>query len=101
MLHGGTSLEVFKAWAGDARNTVLLPSHQVGGSLGQRLMSGQTKGVQIDSSTRMDVRCKVRARSTALGCTVFSGCCRCTCLLCAFTSACSASKLLCRLRGDG
>lgn len=62
MLHGGTSLEVFKAWAGDARNTVLLPSHQVGGSLGQRLMSGQTKGVQIDSSTLMDVRCKVSAR---------------------------------------
>jgi hypothetical protein len=30
MLHGGTSLEVFKAWAGDARNAVLLPSHQVG-----------------------------------------------------------------------
>jgi hypothetical protein len=29
MLHGGTSLEVFKAWAPDPRNLVLLPSYQV------------------------------------------------------------------------
>jgi hypothetical protein len=30
MLHGGTSLEVFKAWAPDPNNLVLLPSYQVG-----------------------------------------------------------------------
>lgn len=30
MLHGGTSLEVFKAWAPDPKNLVLLPSYQVG-----------------------------------------------------------------------
>lgn len=29
MLHGGTSLEVFKAWAIDPKNLVLLPSYQV------------------------------------------------------------------------
>jgi integrator complex subunit 11 len=29
MLHGGTSLEVFKAWAPDPSNLVLLPSYQV------------------------------------------------------------------------
>lgn len=29
MLHGGTSLEVFKAWAPDPKNLVLLPSYQV------------------------------------------------------------------------
>jgi predicted metal-dependent RNase len=29
MLHGGTSLEVFKAWATDPKNLVLLPSYQV------------------------------------------------------------------------
>jgi integrator complex subunit 11 len=30
MLQGGTSLEVFKAWAPDPKNLVLLPSYQVG-----------------------------------------------------------------------
>lgn len=30
MLHGGTSLEVFKAWAPEPKNLVLLPSYQVG-----------------------------------------------------------------------
>jgi hypothetical protein len=30
MLHGGTSLEVFKAWAPSDRNLVLLPSYQAG-----------------------------------------------------------------------
>jgi predicted metal-dependent RNase len=29
MLQGGTSLEVFKAWAPDPQNLVLLPSYQV------------------------------------------------------------------------
>lgn len=29
MLQGGTSLEVFKAWAPNAKNLVLLPSYQV------------------------------------------------------------------------
>jgi Cft2 family RNA processing exonuclease len=30
MLQGGTSLEVFKAWAPDPKSVVLLPSYQVG-----------------------------------------------------------------------
>lgn len=29
MLHGGTSLEAFKAWAGSERNLVILPGYQV------------------------------------------------------------------------
>jgi hypothetical protein len=34
MLHGGTSLEVFKAWAPDPKNLVLLPSYQVTSAAG-------------------------------------------------------------------
>lgn len=59
MLHGGVSLAVFKAWAPDSNNLVLLPSYQVAGTLGRKLLAGQTKDVDIDAHTRLDVNCKV------------------------------------------
>uniref|UniRef100_A0A383VXV8 Beta-Casp domain-containing protein n=1 Tax=Tetradesmus obliquus TaxID=3088 RepID=A0A383VXV8_TETOB len=58
MLQGGTSLEVFKAWAPDSKNLVLLPSYQVAGTLGRRVMLGQRKGLLVDK-TSLDVNCKV------------------------------------------
>ena len=39
-LQGGLSLEAFHAWAGDARNLVLFPTHCIKGTLGERLLSG-------------------------------------------------------------
>eukprot|EP00775_Hariotina_reticulata_P005494 gene5494-5729_t len=69
MLHGGTSLEVFKAWAPSDRNLVLLPSYQVAGTLGRRLLAGQRKGVAIDSRTTLDVNCKIQ-RTMGIKCTM-------------------------------
>lgn len=45
MLHGGTSLEVFKAWAPDPKNLVLLPSYQVGACACARACGDMTSDV--------------------------------------------------------
>jgi hypothetical protein len=60
MLHGGTSLEVFKAWAGGEANLVILPGYCATGTVGNKLMSGVTKGLRLDGGQTLDVRCKVR-----------------------------------------
>lgn len=39
MLHGGQSLEVFKAWAPDPRNLIVLPGYCVSGTVGAKLMA--------------------------------------------------------------
>ncbi len=59
MLHGGASLEAFRAWAGSAANLVLLPGYCVAGTLGARLQTGAKKGLRVDAHTTLDVKCKV------------------------------------------
>lgn len=83
-LGGGASLAAFRAWAPDPRNLVVLPSYQVAGTLGCRLLAGETRGVELPGGkrtkqqqrrgagaaqqqqqqqqdpTRIDVRCQVR-----------------------------------------
>lgn len=39
MLHGGQSLEVFRAWAPDPRNLIILPGYCVSGTVGAKLMA--------------------------------------------------------------
>ena len=38
MLHGGTSLEIFKEWVTDAKNCVLIPGYCVKGTLGNKIL---------------------------------------------------------------
>lgn len=77
MLHGGQSLEVFRAWAPDARNLIVLPGYCVSGTVGAKLMAAAaapTAGgaavpnrrptnkrlVEIDKrGTTVDVQCQV------------------------------------------
>jgi integrator complex subunit 11 len=66
MLHAGTSLEVFKAWCGDARNMVILPGYCVAGTVGNKLLSlgspsaASPKQLHVDRKTTVDVRCAVK-----------------------------------------
>ena len=46
MLHSGTSLEVFKKWAPDPLNTVIMPGYCVAGTVGARIIAG-AKSVEI------------------------------------------------------
>jgi len=39
MLHGGQSLEVFRSWAPDPRNLIILPGYCVSGTVGAKLMA--------------------------------------------------------------
>jgi len=40
MLHSGTSLEVFKKWAADAKNMIIIPGYCVAGTVGAKVLAG-------------------------------------------------------------
>lgn len=65
MLHGGVSLRVFREWAPEKGNLVVLPSHCTSGTVGNMLMAGVKKGtgkvIQLDAHTEVHVRCQVRS----------------------------------------
>ena len=43
MLHSGVSLDVFKRWAHDPRNMIILPGYCVPGTVGARVLSGEKR----------------------------------------------------------
>jgi integrator complex subunit 11 len=43
MLHGGLSMQVFKEWCNDEKNTLIIPGYCVAGTLGNRLLAGEKK----------------------------------------------------------
>ncbi|SAM09165.1 hypothetical protein [Absidia glauca] len=59
MLHQGTSLEIFKNFAPDPKNMVIMPGYCVAGTVGAKVLTGQKK-VEIDSFTTIDVNLQVR-----------------------------------------
>eukprot|EP00741_Cyanophora_paradoxa_P016290 tig00020911_g15729.t1 len=60
MLHAGQSLEMFKRWAPDERNLVIIPGYCVVGTVGNKVTSGMKGPVEIDRRTTVDVRCTVK-----------------------------------------
>lgn len=40
MLHGGSSLQVFKEWCGSEDNCIIIPGYCVAGTVGNKLLSG-------------------------------------------------------------
>jgi integrator complex subunit 11 len=64
MLDSGASLDAFKAWAGDARNLVVLPSYCVPGTVGHKLLSGKAHTLALDGGqSALEVRCAVSLAS--------------------------------------
>jgi predicted metal-dependent RNase len=63
MMHGGTSLRVFKQWAPCKDNLVLLPSHCTEGTVGNKLMGGMKKNsgkiIELSKGETVEVRCQV------------------------------------------
>lgn len=51
MLHGGQSLEVFKAWAPDPRNLIVLPGYCVSGTVGAKLIAAAASVPSVPSSS--------------------------------------------------
>jgi len=38
MLHGGLSMQIFKEWCNDSKNTLIIPGYCVAGTLGNKLL---------------------------------------------------------------
>uniref|UniRef100_A0A8C7YQE0 Integrator complex subunit 11 n=1 Tax=Oryzias sinensis TaxID=183150 RepID=A0A8C7YQE0_9TELE len=43
MLHAGQSLQIFKKWAGNEKNMVIMPGYCVQGTIGHKILNGQRK----------------------------------------------------------
>lgn len=65
MLHAGMSLEVFKRWAPNELNMVILPGYCVVGTVGNKLLAGHQvpSRIEIDKKTVIDVKCQVKNMS--------------------------------------
>ncbi|KAI7825178.1 integrator complex subunit 11-like protein [Gamsiella multidivaricata] len=59
MLHSGTSLELFKKWAPDPKNMVIMPGYCVAGTVGSKVLNGD-KQIQIDAFTTVEVNLQVK-----------------------------------------
>lgn len=59
MLHSGTSLELFKKWAPDPKNMVIMPGYCVAGTVGSRVLAGE-KHVKTDAFTTIEVNLQVK-----------------------------------------
>ncbi|ORZ19226.1 beta-lactamase-like protein, partial [Lobosporangium transversale] len=59
MLHSGTSLELFKKWAPDPKNMVIMPGYCVAGTVGSKVLAGEKK-IQIDAFNSVDVNLQVK-----------------------------------------
>ncbi|KAF9922575.1 Integrator complex subunit 11 [Linnemannia zychae] len=59
MLHSGTSLEIFKKWAPDPKNMVVMPGYCVAGTVGSRVLAGE-KVIKTDSVTTIEVNLQVQ-----------------------------------------
>uniref|UniRef100_A0AAQ6IIJ6 Integrator complex subunit 11 n=1 Tax=Anabas testudineus TaxID=64144 RepID=A0AAQ6IIJ6_ANATE len=54
MLHAGQSLQIFKKWAGNEKNMVIMPGYCVQGTIGHKILNGQRK---LEMEGRATVRC--------------------------------------------
>jgi integrator complex subunit 11 len=59
MLNVGTSLEVFKKWAPNPNNMVIMPGYCVAGTVGAKVLQGQ-KLIEVDPFTKIQVNLQVR-----------------------------------------
>jgi len=59
MLHAGLSLQIFKKWAPDENNMLIMPGYCVIGTIGHKVLSGQKK-IEFDKKTTVDVNLSVQ-----------------------------------------
>lgn len=61
MLHAGLSLQIFKKWAEDERNMLIMPGYCVSGTIGHKVLSGMKK-IEIDKKL-VNIRISVQYMS--------------------------------------
>ncbi|XP_075584806.1 integrator complex subunit 11 [Dermatophagoides farinae] len=62
MLHAGLSLQLFRKWAPDPNNMVIMPGYCVAGTVGYRLLNGAKK-IEFENKQFVDVKLQVRYMS--------------------------------------
>ncbi|XP_048873429.1 integrator complex subunit 11 [Brienomyrus brachyistius] len=62
MLHAGQSLQIFKKWAGNEKNMVIMPGYCVQGTVGHKILSGQKK-LEMEGRTTLEVKLQVEYMS--------------------------------------
>ena len=62
MLHAGLSLHLFKKWAPDEKNMVIMPGYCVAGTVGHKILNGAKK-VEFENKQSIDVKMSVQYMS--------------------------------------
>ncbi|XP_028663570.1 integrator complex subunit 11 [Erpetoichthys calabaricus] len=62
MLHAGQSLQIFKKWAGNDKNMVILPGYCVQGTVGYKILNGQRK-LEMEGRNTLEVKMQVEYMS--------------------------------------
>ncbi|XP_071116237.1 integrator complex subunit 11-like [Haliotis cracherodii] len=62
MLHAGLSLQVFKKWAPNENNMVIMPGYCVAGTVGHKILNG-VRRIEMENKQMIDVRMSVQYMS--------------------------------------
>uniref|UniRef100_A0A4W3GTU7 Integrator complex subunit 11 n=1 Tax=Callorhinchus milii TaxID=7868 RepID=A0A4W3GTU7_CALMI len=62
MLHAGQSLQIFRKWAGNEKNMVIMPGYCVQGTVGHKILSGQRK-LEMEGRQTLEVKMQVEYMS--------------------------------------
>jgi len=62
MLHAGLSLQIFKRWAPNENNMVIMPGYCVSGTVGQKILSGHKK-IELETGQFVEVKMSVQYMS--------------------------------------
>uniref|UniRef100_A0A8D0T449 Integrator complex subunit 11 n=1 Tax=Sus scrofa TaxID=9823 RepID=A0A8D0T449_PIG len=62
MLHAGQSLQIFRKWAGNEKNMVIMPGYCVQGTVGHKILSGQRK-LELEGRQVLEVKMQVEYMS--------------------------------------
>ncbi|XP_078616191.1 integrator complex subunit 11-like [Branchiostoma floridae x Branchiostoma japonicum] len=62
MLHAGLSLQIFKKWAPDSKNMVIMPGYCVAGTVGHKILNGIRK-IEFENKKVLEVRMTVEYMS--------------------------------------
>ncbi|XP_030625044.1 integrator complex subunit 11 isoform X1 [Chanos chanos] len=62
MLHAGQSLQIFKKWAGNDKNMVIMPGYCVQGTVGHKILNGQKK-LEMEGRATLEVKLQVEYMS--------------------------------------
>ncbi|MBN3279245.1 INT11 protein, partial [Polyodon spathula] len=62
MLHAGQSLHIFKKWASNEKNMVIMPGYCVQGTVGHKILSGQKK-LEMEGRQTLEVKMQVEYMS--------------------------------------